>query len=269
MRISMKAIISGAKGNLGSHIISNAEFETFSLGRSNWDELSSAELSSDDVFVHCAYDLKNTLKEKPDEVIDSNVLSTMRALRLCKEKSLGKFIFISSCSVYGYSSKSNEDTPCAPVTVNGLSKYLCEKVVQEFCTANEIDYLILRVFNTYGGDDQFSVVSKMIKASKNNSSIILNNKGMAERDYIHIDDVAKIICHYCTNKSKYNVLNVGTGKTLRIIDILEAIEKKFGTLKKDERVNNNEVEYSRARVSRLEEEIQLDYKNLFDYIESL
>lgn len=41
----------------------------------------------------------------------------------------------------------------------------------------------------YGGNDNFSIISKIIKAYKNNEEL---NNGNAIRDFIHIEDVVDI-----------------------------------------------------------------------------
>jgi UDP-glucose 4-epimerase len=260
----LKVIVSGSSGNLGQHIISNADFEITTLNRDGWEQ----HFGGHDVFIHCAYDLKNSITEQPDKVLDSNILSVMRALRLCQENNISKFIFISSCSVYGHSSKSDEEMNVTPASINGLTKLLCENVILEFCRKNEIECTILRVFNSYGGDDQFSVVSKMIKATEG-APFFLCNDGKAERDYVHINDVAKIICHYTKNSSNHKIINVGTGKTTRIKDILKAMQPILGKITVNDIVNTTEVEYSRANNLRLLGDINIEFTDIFKYISEL
>jgi UDP-glucose 4-epimerase len=90
--------------------------------------------------------------------------------------------------------------------------------VSQFCSAEDIDYTIARVFNMYGGNDEFSIVSKIIKAYKNQQSISLINDGNAIRDFIHINDVVEAYKIILTS-SDIDVVNVasGQGKSVRII----------------------------------------------------
>ncbi len=166
----MKAVLTGAEGNLGSHILGRAVFECLPVSRSGWEDSNCIPVAECQALIHCAYDLKNDLNVFPDRVIESNIVSTGKALRLCREKRIPRMIFISSCSVYGDSSNSAEDKPCSPVTMNGFTKLFNEELIKSFCEANAIDYLILRVFNSYGGDDQFSVVQKLISCAKHKAA---------------------------------------------------------------------------------------------------
>ncbi len=264
----MRVVLSGPNGNLGKHIAKNADFTIIPISRGDWDK-DDHNLKDADVFVHCAYDLKKSLTEVPDEVMDSNIISLMKALRECKENKIKKFIFISSCSVYGDSSRTSEETQCSPITINGLIKYLCEKVIIDFCEKNQMNYLILRAFNAFGGDDQFSVITKLFNAKKHETKFNLCNDGLAERDFIHVDDAAKVVCHYCKNHSQHKVINIGTGRSTRIIDVYQAFVKKFGPVEVSHKVNKAEIEYSRADIKRLESEVTIDFINVIDYINDL
>lgn len=265
----MRVILTGANGNLGKHIQANAKFEILSISRSNWELFEKTQLSTYQAIIHSAYDLKNSIYEKPDSVLESNIITTGKALRLCKEKNISKFVFISSCSVYGDSSNSSEDKPCYPVTMNGFIKLFNEELVKSFCEANKINYLILRVFNSYGGVDNFSVVQKLIKCAETKKPFPLVNDGSAERDFIHINDVAKIVCTLTDMNLSHEIINIGSGTSVRIIDLLKTIETKYGTIEMDKKQNLSEVAYSRANVKKLNRFINFQCTDIFDFIQSL
>jgi nucleoside-diphosphate-sugar epimerase len=265
----VKVILSGAGGNLGKHIKMRADFEIVPVDRNGWEALEKSETTAD-AFIHLAYDLKKNLFDAPDEILDSNLISTMRALRFCKASKIPKFIFLSSCSVYGHSSRTTEDVPCSPVTVNGLTKYLNEKIISEFCRHAGIKSVVMRAFNSFGGDDQFSVISKLLKAVHSNSKFTLYNNGLGERDFIHVDDIARVACHFVQNDAKHEVINVGTGKSTRIIDIVTEVEKVTGKkIAIEHKKNEPEVEYSRADISRLKEEVDFKFKDILEFIRTL
>lgn len=265
----MKAVLTGAAGNLGRRILEHASFECLPVSRAAWeatDEIRPAEYQA---LIHCAYDLKTDINEQPDVVLESNVVSTGKALRLCKEKQIPRLIFISSCSVYGDSSNSAEDKPCIPVSINGFTKLFNEELIKSFCAANAIDYLILRVFNSYGGDDRFSVVQKLISCAKNNRPFTLLNEGVAERDFIHVDDVAKVVCALAGMPLKSEIINVGSGRSVRIIDLLAAVEKKFGKISVVAEQRQGEAIYSRANINKLRKLVSLQAVDIFDFIRGL
>lgn len=265
----MKIILTGADGNLGKHIQKNARFELLPVSRNGWDSLDQIGLSEYQAVIHCAYDLKKDINQHPDLVLESNIVSTGSALRLCKEKNISRFIFISSCSVYGDSSNSTEDKQCYPVTMNGFTKLFNEELVKSFGGANAINYLILRVFNSYGGDDHFSVVQKLAACAKNKQPFVLFNEGSAERDFIHVDDVAKIVCILAEMNLPNQILNVGSGKPVKIVDLLNAIEEKYGKISVVHKHRQDEAVYSRANINKLNQLVNIRVTDIFDFIRDL
>ncbi|MCF8057810.1 MAG: SDR family oxidoreductase [Bacteriovoracaceae bacterium] len=265
----MKVLLSGPNGNLGSQIKKHAQFEILPIHREEWESFTRMDLYEVDFFIHCAYDLKNLVQENPSKVLDSNVLSTMKALEICKKNKIKNFLFLSSCSVYGHSSKTTEDTICNPVTINGLTKLLNEKIILSFCMENEINPIILRAFNSYGGKDEFSIISKLIDSYKKDKTFKLFNDGFAERDFIHVSDIAKVVCQLCLTPPTTSILNIGTGEAIRIIDVVKCFERKFGNLKIEKLSSIDEAIYSRADIRKLKAEVDIDFVNVFDFIESL
>ena len=265
----MKALLTGAEGNLGSRILELAQFDCLPVSRAGWDALNDIPAAEYQALVHCAYDLKNNINVMPDLVLESNVVSTGKALRLCKEKQIPRLIFISSCSVYGDSSNSAEDKPCIPVSINGFTKLFNEELIKSFCVANAIDYLILRVFNSYGGDDKFSVVQKLISCARDKKPFTLVNEGFAERDFIHVADVAKVVCALAASQLKNEVINVGSGRSVRIVDLLRAVEEKFGKISLVAEQKIGEAVYSRANINKLKKLIDLQAIDIFDFIRDL
>ncbi len=62
----------------------------------------------------------------------------------------------------------------------------------------------------YGADDNFSIISKIIKAYKNNEELNIVNNGNAIRDFIHIEDVVDIYSKIL-DKKDIKILNIGSG----------------------------------------------------------
>jgi nucleoside-diphosphate-sugar epimerase len=220
-------------------------------------------------FIHTAYDLKNKFNDLPAETLDSNIISTAKSLKFCKDKGIEQFVFISSCSVYGDSSNSSEGKTKTPINMNGFIKSFNEEFIIDFCTANNINYLILRVFNSYGGNDNFSVVQKLIKCAKEKLVFNLVNDGIAERDFIHIEDVSKIICSLIEKKLTNEIINIGSGESVRICDLVKAIEEKFGNIQLNKTSNANEALYSRANIKKLNTLVNYKPTNIFDFIKKL
>ena len=260
----MRIILTGSAGNLGKQITAkNTVHDVVPIHRSNWGLLETLKIGVEDVIVHAASDLTTAISQSPVSVLDSNIGTTARLLE--KSKGCGRFIFISSCAVYGDALKTNEDTICRPLSVNGIIKLLNERIVEEFCSRNGIPYLILRIFNTYGGFDRFSIISKLQKSLKDGSQFQLNNLGIAQRDFVHVSDVASVVLRLTGCNLPFSCLNVGTGDATKIKDVVDAVRKMHPQLKiitKDA----DEVEYSRADVTRLRATLDYQFINIHDQL---
>ena len=249
----MNILLSGPDGNLGSAFQARAALHgsarVVPLARGDWAALDE-KLDSVELILHAASDLRTQPGIHPQRWLESNLLTTARLLEAARHHNVKRYIFISSCAVYGANLLTHEDAACTPITLNGIEKHLNEKIVTEYCAANGIECLILRVFNTYGGKDNFSVLSKLEKALRNGTAFTLNNDGRVLRDFIHVDDVAALALHFCFTNSAQGHLNVGTGVATKIADVVDMVVAQFPHLI-IERGNAKEVEYSRADTTRL------------------
>lgn len=153
--------------------------------------------------------------------------------------------------------------------MNGHIKAFNEELIKSFCSANDIKYLILRPFNSYGGNDSFSVVQKIINCAKNNTLFSLSNDGVAERDFIHVEDIAKIISLLIDLNLNNEIINIGSGETVKIKDIITAVENKFGKIEITNISNNNETLYSRANLTKLKSLINYKPRNILVHIKNL
>jgi UDP-glucose 4-epimerase len=260
----MKIVLTGSTGNLGTHIGLLPQHQFLKIDRKNWNEIENISVNEYEAAIHCAYDLKNPINRSPYKNLESNIMATAKLLELCRAKGIKKFIFISSCAVYGDSSNSSEEKLCTPVTMNGHIKLLNEELVKSYCSTNDINYLILRLFNTYGGQDEFSVVQKMIDCARSGNSFTLMNGGVSERDFIHVEDAAKIISQILDLNLRKEVINIGSGDSVKIIDILRAVEKKYGPIKIDKENRLNEAIFSRANISKLKSLISFESRKILN-----
>lgn len=118
----------------------------------------------------------------------------------------------------------------------------------------------------YGSNDNFSVLSKLKKAIEEDGEFVLNNYGISQRDFIHVEDVAKIILKLLKIEHPYKHLNIGTGVSTRICDIINQVKKKDSYLK-IKYAFVPEAEYSRADITRLRSLVEHDFINVLDFVE--
>lgn len=264
----MNILLTGAQGNFGSTLTRLASayspLKLTPMGRDGWSDLHE-KLKGIDVVIHAASDLRTSAVTSPASLLDSNVMSTARLLEASKEQQVKRWIFLSSCAVYGEDMRTDEDSVCCPITINGISKHLNEKLVTEFCTANNIEFQILRVFNSYGESDQFSIFSKLKRALQNGTPFTINNDGRMQRDFVHVSDVATIVLHLLNADIKHTHLNIGTGVATKVSTVVDMVREQFPKLV-IHRGNAHEAEYSRASITRLRKFWSGDFIRVEDYI---
>lgn len=158
--------------------------------------------------------------DNAEEYITNSILITVKVLDFFKATEINKILYTSSSSVYGNNILCNEKDELKPMNLHASLKVANEKLIEKFCNDNSVDYTIARIFNMYGGDDNFSVISKIIKAYKQNEELTIVNNGNAIRDFIHIDDVVDIYAKLLDIKS-LKVTNIGTGNGSSIKNILD------------------------------------------------
>jgi nucleoside-diphosphate-sugar epimerase len=196
------------------------------------------------------------------DYLTSSVEVTRLVLEYFDQKKISKVIYSSSASVYGnQSNKCCESDPPDPLTLYASLKLENETFIKEYCNNALIDFTIARNFNFFGGADKFSIIYKLMQSKKNNSKIILNNNGSAVRDFIHIDDAARIYSKLLRTKGVH-LVNIGTGNGNSVGDLIHYLQLNGISIEytnKDE----SEIKYSVANISLLEKTIgKYKFKNV-------
>ena len=171
---------------------------------------------------------------------------------------INKIIYSSSSAVYNSIRKDYQFVDTNNKSLYSSTKIAAENLIYNFCSNNKISFLILRVFNMYSNkDDKFSIVSKLTKAINKKEEIKIFNEGENIRDYINVKDVVKLYNYFINNKKlKNSVYDIGIGKGVKLIDLVEFVGKNKFKLKK---INKfvDEVDVSIATN---------DYLKKFDFI---
>ena len=183
-------------------------------------------------------------------------------------KKINKIIYTSSSAVYRLSNNiSDEKQDQFNRQLYSSFKLAAEKLIINYANSNNKDYFIMRLFNTYGDkDDEFSFIEKIIRAKKNNDHITLINKGISLRDFVHLDDVAKIYNLFLNKKIKKGIYDIGTGKGVLIKDLIQITKIKS---KKIKRVNKiEEIQNSIADTKKLLSQLpNFKFKELTKYLQ--
>ena len=253
----MNFFITGGAGFIGSHLIpaildfgnqitiydnfSNSSKEKiFSLFKKDvkiiegdildYDKLSDSMINHDFV-IHLAaqIDVAESIKN-PDNTKKINVDGTVNILNSCKKNNINNFIGISSAAVYGNSEKLplQENSPCFPISPYGQSKLDMEKEIINFAKNNNLNSIILRIFNIYGigqTDAYAGVITKFLNKIKDNQPLTVFGDGTFSRDFIHIKDVINAILIASKNieGKRGNIYNIASGEKVTINELAKLV----------------------------------------------
>ena len=174
-----------------------------------------------------------TAQKKPMLSFKLNVESVQYVLEAMRRNDVKRIIFPSSAAVYGAAEKIpiREDYEPKPNTIYGYHKLIAEEIIKSYKENYGIQFIILRLFNVYGGLQSQGVLNIFIRKAKSGEPIIIHG-GNQLRDFIHVKDVARIFADSITNKKSINeIINVGSGKGRSINEIAEIVKEFFPNIK--------------------------------------
>jgi|SaaInlLV_10m_DNA_3_1039740.scaffolds.fasta_scaffold16261_2 nucleoside-diphosphate-sugar epimerase len=223
-------IVIGKNSNLSNTLLEKVDNVVLVSSRdiiSNTDVLKKYKNDKKNIIFN-NFHPSNKLNEVGNYInyIQNSIAVTAMVLEYFRDSEINKIVYSSSSSVYGDNSeKCKESDFVNPLNFYSSVKLANEMLIREYCNAASIDYTITRIFNMYGGNDNFSIINKIIQSYVNNSDLLLRNKGQSVRDFIHVDDVA-LIYSKLLNIKGVPILNVGTGRGISIASILDFLIKK-------------------------------------------
>lgn len=213
----------------------------------------------------------------------NNVIKTKKFINFCKNKKIDNFIFLSSSNVYKElksHQKLSENSKLLSKNYYGKTKVLIENYLKK---KKFKKLVILRLFNIIGIHNKnfkyfnfknniyqrlvFQVQDKIKKNKflKIRYSIKNNKKLFPSRDFIDVKIICytihKIIKNLNIDKSKKIILNIGSGISTPIDQLIEKIKKNSNKklMLKYEKINKKELMSTKANVSKLKKFLKKNY----------
>lgn len=127
--------------------------------------------------------------------IDVNLVSSQVIAELAKHCGVQRFVFASTCSVYGASDVLlDERSDVQPISLYGHTKLASERVVREVA-GEGFAPTILRFATIYGfsGRTRFDLVVNLLTAKARLDGEITVHGGQQWRPFIHVEDAARAI----------------------------------------------------------------------------
>lgn len=260
MIVDQRTLITGAGGFLGSHIakqLGHCGHYIAAVGRFavSPDIISSTNLSKfygmtlpdrrfedavhefqPNLVVHCA-GTASVADSVNAPYVDFHKTAEVCAFVLETLRTLAPgchFILLSSAAVYGNPETLpvKEDSPLCPISPYGYHKVICEQLAEEYRTLHGIPTTVLRIFSAYGERLRRQVVHDIFKkfANPRSNEIEIFGTGEETRDFIHANDVARIVELVAKNRVS-GVFNTASGSETTVRELVEIIATELGSPK--------------------------------------
>ena len=151
-------------------------------------------------------------------------------VKISKENGVKKFIYASTCSVYGVSDSPNvtEEHPLVPITDYNKYKAACEPILKKYLD-NDFHGIIIRPATICGFSEKmrFDLTVNILTNFAYNKNYIKVFGGQQKRPNLHIDDMCRLYEQLIFSDIKrFNgeIFNIGK-ENLKIIEIAEKIKK--------------------------------------------
>lgn len=233
----MKILITGYSGFIGGYLqkrLENSEHELILVDITNgvdicdWDQLK--DIDEVDVIVHLAnLSFVPASYENPKRFYETNYLSTLNMLELCRLRN-ARMIFFSSY-VYGQPEYQpiDEQHPIQAFNPYAQTKVICESLCQGYNRDFKVPVTIFRPFNIYGvGQNPDFLIPSIIQQAKNGRIIVKDDR--PKRDYIHVSDIVEAIVAAIQNNNvdtQNNTYNLGTGISFSVKEIVDIVRGFF------------------------------------------
>jgi len=175
---------------------------------------------------------RNFKKNLSKTLIPLNIL--IKLISTLKKKT--KIIYLSTASIYGNQKKIpvNEKAKINIMNKYDLLKNLSENILIN-SKNNFLDYQILRLSNVYGPNlskkkqDNRQIISKIIYNCFKKKEINIFGSGNYYRDFVHVEDVSKVIKKISIDNSikKNQIYNIGSGNKITLINLFKKISKNI------------------------------------------
>lgn len=200
-------------------------------------DVATRDLKHVDAIVHLSGLSNDPLGQlDPALTMAINHAATLRLARLAKECGVGRFIFASSCSMYGASGDASrpldESAPLRPESAYAASKVACERDLALLADA-DMAPVFLRFATAFGVSPRMRfdlVLANLVGWARTTGVIKVLSDGTPWRPLVHIADMALAI--HCALEApaesvRSRAFNIGRNdNNIRVRDIADAVRRQ-------------------------------------------
>jgi UDP-arabinose 4-epimerase len=186
----------------------------------------------------------------PGKYYRNNVAGTLSLLEAMRDHGVGQMVFSSTCAVYGdpQSIPISEDQPCRPINPYGASKWMVERMLQDFEVAHQLRSICLRYFNAAGADPDADIgeshdpethlIPLVLDAAAGKRSRVTiygadhaTRDGTCIRDYVHVSDLAQahvLALQALEAGAASTAYNLGNGQGFSVREVIDTARQVTG-----------------------------------------
>jgi len=197
-------------------------------------DVEAADLEGFDAVMHLAAVSNDPVGDlNPETTYEINHRAAVRVATLAKQAHVPRFVFSSSCSLYGAAGDALLDEQAAfnPVTPYGESKVLAE---QDMMALADDDFtpIFLRNATAYGVSPRLRgdlVVNNLVGFAYTTGAVLIKSDGTPWRPLVHIADISRAFLAVLTAPKELvhnKAFNVGaTAENYRISEVAAIVEE--------------------------------------------
>ena len=186
----------------------------------------------------------------PRKYFHNNVESALKLLDAVLASDVRRFIFSSSCAIYGVPRELPivESSPKEPINPYGATKLFFERVLSAYSVSHGLHHVALRYFNAAGAhadgsigevhDPETHLIPLTLKAVLGTAPPLKifgkdfdTQDGTCIRDFIHVSDLGLahvLALEYLAREGNSISLNLGTGRGTSVAELLAAVQRITG-----------------------------------------
>jgi UDP-glucose 4-epimerase len=228
-------LATGHRANL-AHL--EGKFEWLEGDLADFEVCSEATRDVTDILHHAAIPSVPRSVLEPLQSHSSGATATLNLLEAARIAGARRFIFAASSSAYGDTDElpKHEGMIPNPLSPYAASKLSGEHYVRVYARTMGLDGVSLRYFNIFGPRQDPSspysgVISLFARLMGEGRRPSIYGDGLQTRDFTYVANVveANLLAIRSEHPLGGEVLNVGTGRRISLLDLVDAINAALGT----------------------------------------